>query len=279
MEDTMTVQAEVAEPTSEGVQTVEKGAVGETPADVTENTAPTASDAGEATAVAEEETAATATPTEAREIVFTPVYNGEVREIRASDTQEITTLLQLGMKHRDFLPVHEQLKQLAHESGAKSVAEFVNNAFERNEQKYLEEAIASFGKEQGERYYAFQKNERSKAFMRYQDQEQAAQKQAIDDRNARLAEQFLEMQGEYPEYTEFKAVPEEVVELSIQMNIPLLDAMTRFKRAEERKAAAAAQTAKKGEAATTGAMSSVTETGSDPLWNAFLRGARRHAGR
>ncbi len=276
MEDTMTVQTEVTEQTSEGAQAVEEVTADDTPVEVAENTAPPASDVDGAEPVAAEETVPASTP-EVQEIVFTPVYNGEVREIRASDTQEITTLLQLGMKQRDFLPVHEKLRQLAHESGAKSVTEFVNNAFERNEQKHREEAIANFGQEQGEKFYEFQKSERSKAFARFQEEEQAAQKKAVDDRNAQLAEQFIEMNAVYPEYASFKDVPKEVVELSFAKNIPLLDAMTRFKREEDRKVAAASATAQKAAQATTGAMSSAADVGQSSVLSAFLSGARRHA--
>ncbi len=264
-----TIQTAVAEPTSEAetVVATEEAPV-DTDAEVTDEVPESAPTETDDVPVQEE----AAPQSAAEELVFTPVYNGEVTPIKASDTEEVTTLLQLGMKQRAFLPVYEQLDQLAHESGAKNIAEFVQNAFDYNEQKHLDEAIARYGDEEGKAFYEYQKEQRSKAYSRYQEQTAQAEREAVSSRNEMLATQFVEMQAEYPEYAEFKDVPKAVVDLALDKGIHLMDAMARFKRSEERKGAQAAATAKKGAEAATGSMTDAADAGADPLWEAFMRG-------
>ena len=258
-------------------QTSEESAVVTTESDATLDTSAQVSEEAPATeGVVDEGGQESPVSPAPADLVFTPVYNGAVTPIKASDTDEVTTLLQLGMKQRAFLPVYEQLEQLAHESGAKSVAEFVKSAYEHNEKKHLDDAISLYGQEGGERFYAYDKAERGKAFSRYQQQAADAEQAAIQSRNAALAEQFLEMQAEYPEFAEFKDVPKDVIDLSIDKGIHLMDAMARFKRSEERKSAQAIATAQKATAAATGSMTDTADVGEDPLWAAFKRGADRH---
>ena len=91
-----------------------------------------------------------------------------------------------------------------------------------------------------------------------------------------LATQFVEMQKEYPELAAFRDVPQAVVHMALEKGIHLMDAMARFRRAEERKAAQATATAKKAEAAATGSMASAADAGDDPLFAAFMSGSKRH---
>ena len=212
----------------------------------------------------------------AEELVFTPVYNGVATPIKASDTDEVTTLLQLGMKQRAFLPTYEKLAQIAHESGAKSVDDFINSAFEANEKKHRDEAISRYGAEEGEKFYEYQKEQRGKAFSRYQQQTEEAARAEIQTRNEMLATQFVEMQQEYPDVAEFKDVPQAVINMSLEKGIHLMDAMARFQRSEGRKVADADAAAKKAASSTTGSMTDTPDAGEDPLFAAFMRGSNRH---
>lgn len=206
------------------------------------------------------------------EVVFTPVYKGQVVPIAASDRQEIETLLQLGMKQREVLPTWERLRQMAHESGMQSVEALVQSLVDNREQRLLEQAISDYGEEKGKRFYEYDKAQREQAFTRHQEEAKNADAAETKALNERLADQFLELQKEYPELTSFSEIPKTVVQTAIEKGIPLLDAMGRYERAEAKKSAAAQAAAATSAKASAGSMQSTEDTGVSAVTNAFKRG-------
>lgn len=69
-------------------------------------------------------------------------------------------------------------------------------------------------------------------------QETAAAQKAKDDLAARLASEFLELKAEFPELSEFSAVPGSVLDMAVK-GVNLTDAYLRYQHTESKKAAAA----------------------------------------
>lgn len=211
-------------------------------------------------------------PAQATDAMYLPVYNGEVCPVRVADRQEVTTLLQLGMKQRDFLPVYERLTRLAGDAGAVSVKAFVEQLYETEEEKRLQSAMATFGEEHGKRVYELEREKREQRYAMLAQEQEARENREKDDRQARTQREFEELRREYPAYTAMHQLPATVVEQAGAKHISLLDAYNRFVLAEQRRAKAAEES---GRAAAVGSTGSLAQQGGEPVSaerEAFLRG-------
>lgn len=208
------------------------------------------------------------------EDVYMPVFKGQTIPIRANDRQEITTLLQLGMKHREFLPTYERLAKLTADVGGRSVTSFIENLCDRQEDLLREQAIAAYGEEAGQRFYEMERESRQHRYEHTQRQlgEELEQLSAMQEE--KLASDFLELQAEYPEYTDFHAVEREIVETALEKNISLLDARNRFVLAEQKRREQQARSEQQAADQTTGSLS---QNGDDApsAMDAFLTGLHR----
>ena len=204
-------------------------------------------------------------------LVYTPIYKGKTYTVRADDRQEVTTLLQLGMKHREFLPTYERLARLAVDLGGRSVTAFIDNLCDRQEDILREQAVAAYGEEAGQRFYELERAERDRRY-------QSAQQGVCDEldrskasREAMLAEQFVELQEWYPEFADFRDVPSDVVEQALDRGISLLDAHHRAVITAERYDREQRLSQQTAAAQTTGSLSFGGGETASPM-DAFLTG-------
>lgn len=206
------------------------------------------------------------------ETVYMPVYNGEVIPVKASDREQITTLLQLGMKQKAFLPEYEALRQLACDIGAPSVKGLVELLSKQHEERLQREALGRYGEEDGKRFYELQRAERLRRF----DRETAALKEEQHEKEReaadRLAEQFVELQTAYPQFADIRQVPYPVVQTALQKGISLLDAQNRFVLSEQRRAAQSRRAQEQAARESTGSLADNGEQPENPEMEAFRNG-------
>jgi len=199
---------------------------------------------------------------------YLPVYNGEVRPIRADDRREITSLLQLGMKQRDFLPDYERLSRLAADSGDKSVRALIDRLCEAAEKERLDNAVNMYGEENGRRFYELERSERMR---RYDELMRQQHTQTAVTPEVRLADEFVQLQKSHPEIGDIRQLPREVIEAAVVEGIPLADAHNRFVLAEQKRREEHAAKEQDASAASTGSLS---QNGDTPLsaMDAFVSG-------
>ena len=95
-----------------------------------------------------------------------------------------------------------------------------------------------------------------------------------EDVTQRLAEDFLTLTEEFPQFIRPNQLPEGVLDMAAQQGIPLLDAYLRHRWQEEKKIAAAAEKRQQAAAQSAGSLSrGAVET--PPEQDAFLRAFRR----
>ena len=106
------------------------------------------------------------------------------------------------------------------------------------------------------------------------DTEPAVETQSVpEDITARLAEDFLTLAEEFPQFVSPDQLPDRVLDMAAEQGISLLDAYLRYRLQEEKKVAAAAE--KQREAATRSAGSlSRGAVQTPPEQDAFLRAFR-----
>ncbi len=209
---------------------------------------------------------------EGEESVYLPVYNGEVIPISAADREQITTLLQLGMKQKDFLPEYELLRQLACDIGVPSVKGLVGLLSKQHEERLRQEAAERYGEEDGKRFYELQRGERLRRFNERTaalEQEQHEKEQETADR---LAGEFVELQTAYPQFADIRQVPRAVIETALQKGISLLDAQNRFVLSEQRRTTQTRAMQGQAAAESTGSLADGGGKPENPEMEAFING-------
>lgn len=233
---------------------------------------PAENDAGEEMTAQSGETAPTDEPTSddpTTDEMYLPIYNGEVCPVRANDKEEITTLLQLGMKQRDFLPSYERLSRLAAQTG-ESVKAFIDRLCEDSESKRLEEAIGEFGEEKGRRYYELDRADRERRYTQLCEQQAAAD--SNDDHAQRLAMEFVQLREMYPQYSDIRQVPAHVTQTALTNGISLLDAHNRFVIAEQQRQQQHSMAATSAAAHSTGSLGGGNDHAKPSVFEAFMAG-------
>lgn len=208
-------------------------------------------------------------------MIFTPVYNGAVTPIKASDTERVTNLLQKGMKFEHMADDLEKLHQLTAAYGAKNTTEMLDMMLGARERAAKEEYVRKYGKEAGEKLFELEKTQRAAKRGTFKDADEAADKASRDAVNNRLAAELAELQGDHPELASIKDVPQSVIDMALQKGIPLLDAYNRYTLKEQKRAASAAQKQADNQKAATGSLADGGSEVSDPVWEAFVSGSAR----
>lgn len=93
------------------------------------------------------------------------------------------------------------------------------------------------------------------------------------DVTQRLAEEFLVLAEEFPQFTAPSQLPEGVLEMAVEQNISLLDAYLRYRLQEEKKVAAAAEMRQQAAKQSAGSLSRGAAE-RPPEEDAFLRAFR-----
>ncbi len=267
-----TMEVEVSEVTTPTEPTAESG--GEQLPDTTAET-PTDGE-GQATtpaAAANEDGSAQQPADEAPAPTVAVRYNHEDREL---SMDEARTYAQMGMRYESLTPTLDKLRMMAAGRG-QNLAEFVDAWSAADERATLEQYLQKTGgdRETAEKLMRMEQAERRSVCEERDRQDQKADEDARTAVTERLASEFIELQGEFPELTTIEGVPDAVVRDATKNGRHLLDAYLRYQRAEskkiERNAAATAQAA----AAAVGSQNDVpTVGGKDAATEAMLRGLR-----
>lgn len=93
------------------------------------------------------------------------------------------------------------------------------------------------------------------------------------DVTQRLAEEFLVLAEEFPQFTAPSQLPDGVLEMAVEQNIALLDAYLRYRLQEEKKVAAAAEMRQQAAKQSAGSLSRGAAE-RPPEEDAFLRAFR-----
>ncbi len=202
---------------------------------------------------------------------YLPVYNGEVRPVRRTEREEITALLQLGMKQRDFLPEYELLREMAEDEGV-TVREWVRDRADRHEKALLSDAVEKYGERDGTAFYEMHRQSRL-ARCREQEEREKAREMSEKQREAsRWQSEFAELKEAVPRFETPEDVPLQVKNLALARGIPLLDAYHRFAFDERRRAMEEKFEEEMARALSTGPLSATERGGPDSAREAFLRG-------
>ncbi|MBQ4617049.1 MAG: hypothetical protein IJB27_01585 [Clostridia bacterium] len=210
--------------------------------------------------------------------VYTPVYNGEIISVKASDREEITTLLQLGMKQRDLLPMYEQMTRLAKEEGEPSLKAWVEKRVQEREEMLRLQAVERYGEEDGARFYEMERREREERYRSLSEEQHRRDEEraAWRDRHEAMAEEFCALCAMHPDVTAFRQVPDEVFRVRQEEGISLLDAFNRVKLLEERRVQKAHEASRVAAETATGSLAASPEAPPSAI-EAFRAGLRRRA--
>ncbi len=209
--------------------------------------------------------------TDAFNMVFKPVYNGEVMPVSANDTARVTTLLQKGMKFEHMAGDLEKLHRLATVCGAKSVTEVIDLLTAQKEQEKREAYVAQYGEQAAQRLLELECAQCGS----FQEIDEASDRASQEALETRLAREFAELQSMHEQIGSVQDVPQEAITLALEKGISLLDAYNRHTLTEQKRVASAAQQQFANQTATTGSLTSGGGETLDPVWEAFVRGAAR----
>lgn len=232
-----------------------------------------------ATAAAEPTTEAvealgTTPDAEPTEVVQQPItipiqYNHESRELTLEEAQ---TLAQKGLKFDELSPTLEKIRFLATANG-KSMQEMVD-ALAESQDKQLYQSILTEcdGNEAiAQRLFDAEKAKRQSLYEDNQKQAAAAQEKEKADLAKRLADEFVELQQEFPELAEFSAVPKAVLDAAVKGK-NLTDAYLRYQRAESKKVSAAKATQEQAAKVSAGSQAEGAGETTNPTIDAMLAG-------
>lgn len=199
---------------------------------------------------------------------YLPVYNGEVCPLRMSEREEITKLLQLGMKQREFLPSYERLRRLAANSGAKSVDAYIEALSEQQEAQWRAEAVERYGEEAGARIYELERAAR---------EPQSPPPAAVHRLGnvERVSDEFMQLQQQQPQYHTLTDVPTTVLSIAAENGISLLDAHNRFTLAEQQRKAGEQRAHSAAARYSTGSLADGGRAASPSVIEAFRAGLYR----
>ena len=176
-------------------------------------------------------------------------YNHESRELTLEEAQ---TLAQKGLKFDEVSPTLEKIRFLATANG-KSMQEMVDALVESQDKQLYSSILAECdGNESiAQRLFDAEKLKRQTAAESAQKEATAAQEKEKADLAKRLADEFVELQREFPEMAEFSAVPKSVLDAAVKGK-NLTDAYLRYQRAESKRVSAAKATQEQAAKASAG---------------------------
>lgn len=243
-------------------------------------TAPQEDTGGTATAAAEPADEAVSAPDttpdahtaeDVQQPITIPIrYNHESRELSMEEAQ---ALAQKGLKFDELSPTLEKIRFLAAANG-RSVPEMVD-ALVESQDKQLYQSILSEcdGNESvAQRLFEAEKAKRQSLYEDSQKQAAAAQEKEKADLAKRLADDFLELKAEFPQMTEFSAVPKAVLDTAVRRGISLTDAFLRYQHAENKKVSAAKAAQEQAQKASAGSQAENGGETSNPTIDAMLAG-------
>ena len=201
-------------------------------------------------------------------------YKHQDKELSLEDAKNYA---QKGMKYDDIAPMLDDLSYLATIKDMKPhelLKEFIAN----EERTYRDSLIDRIGDDDEaiealmEKYRSGNKSKYEKAQADSKKAEEDAELREVQALEGRIANEFSELNREFPEIKGIGDVPHSVLK-EAESGKDLLSAYLRYKHAETKKADVAKQTAASNANASAGSMSAPNEV-EDAVAAAFLKGLR-----
>ena len=197
-------------------------------------------------------------------------FNHEDRELTQAEAQSYA---QKGMQAE---PIMADLRYLAAQDGHKSVKEFLETLKKAAEDSRMENIRGQLVDEDNEdlinAIYSAEVSKIKNAAGVIEADEQKAFAAEYENEHTRLADEFIALQKEFPEFKEFKDVSKSVLQMAQKEKISLLDAQLRFNHAENKKIKQAEQSAAAAAESSTGSMQSSENNVNSSVLDAVLKG-------
>lgn len=262
--DIAALEAAAAEPAEPG-DTASDG--GPDAADNTETPVETAEGKGDAPA---EDTAAEADQPAEPPVIVPVTVDGELHELTAD---EAAAQAAKGYRYDALQPVLDKLDFLA-VTGDGDLMAVVDKMIEASE-ALQRRAYAERVGDDAELVNQLMEAERLKKQALYAEKTAARQEAAKAQEqtvNQRLAGEFTELQGMFPDLTSFEAVPETVIRDAVAHKRSLTDAYLRYRHIEDAKARAAQQAQQTAAKASAGSLAGGEATDMSPEIEAMVKG-------
>ena len=192
-------------------------------------------------------------------------YNHEKRGL---SREEAVSFAQKGIYYEGTYNTLERVATLK----GQSVEEFLNGIETAQDEAHRQELLAKFGDDSDtvEKMMELYHINKQKTLDTAKENRKQAAAEAEQSVNQRIANEFAEMKnGDFPELTEYSALPDEVKQAALK-GMSLSHAYLKYMHKENKKIAAAKESAAEADKRTTGSMESVVAT--DGLGEAFLAG-------
>ena len=201
------------------------------------------------------------------EPVLTVRYNHADKALSMAEAKE---LAQKGLKFDSMTDMLNDISYLAAIQG-KTPVELIKGYIEAGENIKRQELIEKYGEcsEAVEVLIEKYRNENQKKFTAAKETLKQKEEAAEQDLNQRIADEFLKMKGDFPELTDYAALPNEVKRQAVN-GTPLKYAYLDYKYASEKAAASAKAQAEAAAKKSTGSMA--TGEGGNSTTNALLQG-------
>lgn len=194
-------------------------------------------------------------------------FNHEYREL---SIEEAADWAQKGMQAEELMG---SLRLLACAEGRESVRAMIKSLIDGHDEMLREKYREKVGDEElVERLVAAEREKYTAGAAKMAADEKAAEQESREAATKRLAEEFMELQKEFPEIKDFQGIPDSVLHQSIGKKISLLDAYLRYQRSEQKKRDQAEASAKAAKESSTGSMQSQAEGAENAIISAALKG-------
>lgn len=211
-----------------------------------------------------------------------PSFGLEVKYNKTNRTlsrDEAKDYAEQGMFYAETVkPLYNKLDYIAAQRGL-SIAEVVDRLMNSDEEHHRQELIERFGEDSGvidDLMKVYRDGQKQKYDRIVADRQKAADEAEAREREsleARLASEFSELRGEFPEVKEFKELPT-AVKVEAANGRDLLSAYLRYRHSEGKKIADAQTSSEAAAKATTGT-GKTDEPATDSIDDAFITGALR----
>ena len=201
------------------------------------------------------------------EPMLTIRYNHADKALSMAEAKE---LAQKGLKFDSMTDMLNDISYLAAIQG-KTPAELIKGYIEAGENIRRQELIEKYGEDSEAVEVLMEKyrQENQKKFTAAKETLKQKEEAAEQDLNQRIADDFLKMKADFPELTDYAALPNEVKRQAAN-GTPLKYAYLDYKYAQEKATAAAKAQAEAAAKKSTGSMA--TGDGVDSAQNALLKG-------
>lgn len=200
-------------------------------------------------------------------------YNHQTRNLSLKEAQ---TLAQKGLKFDELSPTLDKLRYLA-AANNKSLPDMVDAlAQSQDAQLYRSLLRECRGNEAlAKRLFQAEKDKWNARFAQARQGDAPNPQRERDALNARLADDFIELQAAFPELTAFKQVPPSVVKTAVDKGISLTDAYLRHLHSERRRSEQAKEAQAAAAKASPGSLSAGGDDTVNPAIEAMMAGVWR----